>query len=150
LPDRFLCGLCQKLLREPRVLDCLHTFFRACLERVAATVTHGSGSTSIKMPPSIGTVSCEPHWSVSVCVYLVVVQSISVCRLVYDLDKQRFIEATCGSRFVFPMYGFGRSLVWSWSRVQRCCVGILLCCLRQLNKRNPEHCFLNERIFSYV
>ncbi|EDO63417.1 AGAP009708-PA, partial [Anopheles gambiae str. PEST] len=44
LPDRFLCGLCQKLLREPRVLDCLHTFCRACLERVAATVTHGQDS----------------------------------------------------------------------------------------------------------
>uniref|UniRef100_A0A182XQ26 RING-type domain-containing protein n=1 Tax=Anopheles quadriannulatus TaxID=34691 RepID=A0A182XQ26_ANOQN len=54
LPNRFLCELCQKLLREPRVLDCLHTFCRACLERVAATVTHGSGSTSMKMPPSIG------------------------------------------------------------------------------------------------
>uniref|UniRef100_A0A8W7PWV1 RING-type domain-containing protein n=1 Tax=Anopheles coluzzii TaxID=1518534 RepID=A0A8W7PWV1_ANOCL len=56
LPDRFLCGLCQKLLREPRVLGCLHTFCRACSEQVAATVTHDSGSTSIKMPPSIGTV----------------------------------------------------------------------------------------------
>uniref|UniRef100_A0A182KCY3 B box-type domain-containing protein n=1 Tax=Anopheles christyi TaxID=43041 RepID=A0A182KCY3_9DIPT len=44
LSDRFLCGLCQKLLREPRVLDCLHTFCRACLERVAATVTHGQDS----------------------------------------------------------------------------------------------------------
>uniref|UniRef100_A0A182NZI4 B box-type domain-containing protein n=1 Tax=Anopheles epiroticus TaxID=199890 RepID=A0A182NZI4_9DIPT len=44
LPERFLCGLCQKLLREPRVLDCLHTFCRACLERVAATGTHGQDS----------------------------------------------------------------------------------------------------------
>uniref|UniRef100_A0A182WGF7 B box-type domain-containing protein n=1 Tax=Anopheles minimus TaxID=112268 RepID=A0A182WGF7_9DIPT len=44
LPDRFRCGLCQKLLREPRVLDCLHTFCRPCLERAAASVTHGQDS----------------------------------------------------------------------------------------------------------
>ncbi|XP_052897640.1 tripartite motif-containing protein 45 [Anopheles moucheti] len=44
LPDKFRCALCQKLLREPRVLDCLHTFCRPCLERAAATVTHGPDS----------------------------------------------------------------------------------------------------------
>uniref|UniRef100_A0A182V5R1 Uncharacterized protein n=1 Tax=Anopheles merus TaxID=30066 RepID=A0A182V5R1_ANOME len=55
LPDRFLWGLCQKLIREPRVLDYLHTFCRTCLEQVAATVTHGSGSASMKMAASVGT-----------------------------------------------------------------------------------------------
>uniref|UniRef100_A0A182QHP8 Zinc finger RING-type eukaryotic domain-containing protein n=1 Tax=Anopheles farauti TaxID=69004 RepID=A0A182QHP8_9DIPT len=44
LPEKFLCGVCQKLLREPRVLDCLHTFCRPCLDRVVATVTHGPDS----------------------------------------------------------------------------------------------------------
>uniref|UniRef100_A0A182SCY8 RING-type domain-containing protein n=1 Tax=Anopheles maculatus TaxID=74869 RepID=A0A182SCY8_9DIPT len=46
LPARFRCGLCQKLMREPRVLDCLHTFCRPCLERAAAaaSVTHGQDS----------------------------------------------------------------------------------------------------------
>ncbi|XP_049301312.1 tripartite motif-containing protein 45 [Anopheles funestus] len=44
LPDKFRCGLCEKLLREPRVLDCLHTFCRPCLERAAASVTHGQDS----------------------------------------------------------------------------------------------------------
>uniref|UniRef100_A0A182Y0K9 Uncharacterized protein n=1 Tax=Anopheles stephensi TaxID=30069 RepID=A0A182Y0K9_ANOST len=48
LPEKFRCGLCQKLMREPRVLDCLHTFCRPCLERAAAaaaaSVTHGQDS----------------------------------------------------------------------------------------------------------
>ncbi|XP_035777081.1 E3 ubiquitin-protein ligase TRIM71-like isoform X2 [Anopheles albimanus] len=38
LAARYLCGLCRKLLREPRVLDCLHTFCRPCLE------SHGAAS----------------------------------------------------------------------------------------------------------
>ncbi|XP_053672145.1 tripartite motif-containing protein 45 [Anopheles nili] len=44
LPEKLLCGLCQKLLREPRVLECLHTFCRPCLERAVSTVTHGQDS----------------------------------------------------------------------------------------------------------
>uniref|UniRef100_A0A182IL15 B box-type domain-containing protein n=1 Tax=Anopheles atroparvus TaxID=41427 RepID=A0A182IL15_ANOAO len=44
LPDKYLCGLCRKLLREPRVLECLHTFCRACLARVASVVTRGQDS----------------------------------------------------------------------------------------------------------
>ncbi|KFB53786.1 tripartite motif protein 45 [Anopheles sinensis] len=44
LPEKYLCGLCRKLLREPRVLECLHTFCRACLGRVASEATRGQDS----------------------------------------------------------------------------------------------------------
>ena len=126
LPDRFLCGLCQKLLREPRVLGCLHTFCRACSEQVAATVTHDSGSASLKMPTSIRTVSREPHWSVSICVLKCVwllYKAYQFTGWCTNLISKDLFEPHVAHVLCFPVYGFGRSLVWSWSRVQRCCVG---------------------------
>lgn len=44
--ETFLCQICSKRYRQPRVLQCLHVFCTLCLEKLIEDVNDGEGDTT--------------------------------------------------------------------------------------------------------